>query len=82
VFSFDAGVDSQRVWELLVYLGNRKIKDQRIKGGAHGRKWYHITIDLAPFEGKTIKIRLFQKVFFLRKEKESGSAYWKNMRIF
>jgi hypothetical protein len=79
--SFDAGVDSQRVWELLIYFGNRKMTDQRIKGGEHGRKWYNIRIDLTPFEGKVLKIRLYQKVFILGKEKESGTAYWKNIRI-
>ena len=76
---FNAGVDSERVWELLVYIGNKKIIDRRIKGGGHGRKWYPIQVNLAPFAGKTIKIRLYQKV--LIPGKESGNAYWRDVNI-
>jgi hypothetical protein len=50
-----------------------------ISGDPEERKWYTITADLSPYEGQTIKIRLYQRV--LNPGKEAGNSYWKDIQI-
>ncbi len=77
--TFDVGADSQRVWELIVFINNRKMVDQMIEGNSELRKWYHINVDISSFADKTVKIRLYQKV--LIPGKLSGNAYWKDIKF-
>ncbi len=77
--SFNAGVDSQRIWQCLVYVNNKKVFDQMMEGTDEIRKWYSVKVDLTPFKGSAIKIRLYQKV--LIPGKSSGNAYWKDIKV-
>jgi hypothetical protein len=77
--SFDAGVDSGRVWQCMVYVNNKKMFDEVLEGGPIERKWYPIKVDLSSFKDSTIKVRLYQRV--LIPGKASGDAYWKNLQI-
>jgi hypothetical protein len=79
IFSFEAGVDSQRVWRCEVYINNRKVLDQLMEGGNEGQKWYPVKIDLAPFKESMIKIRVYQRV--LVPGRAAGNAYWRNFKI-
>ena len=79
IFSFEAGVDSQRVWRCEVYINNEKILNQLIEGEVQGQKWHPIKIDLSPFKDRTVKIRVYQRV--LIPGRASGNAYWKNFKI-
>jgi hypothetical protein len=77
--SFKAGADANRTWRLEVYAGNQKLINKMISGDPEERKWYTITADLSPYEGQTIKIRLYQRV--LNPGKEAGNSYWKDIQI-
>ncbi|MEJ7739670.1 MAG: ADP-ribosylglycohydrolase family protein [Chitinophagaceae bacterium] len=77
--SFDAGVDANRAWNLDVFIGNKKMLTNTIEGGENERHWQTVQVDISSFEGKTIKIRLYQRV--LLRGKEAGNAYWKNISI-
>lgn len=79
VFSFEAGVDSQRVWRCEVYINNQKVLDQLIEGSNVGQKWYPMKIDLSPFKDSTVNIRVYQRV--LIPGRAAGNAYWKNFKI-
>ena len=75
--SFDAGVDAKRAWALDVFIDNKKVLGKIIEGADSQRKWETITVDLEPFKGKTVQIRLYQRV--LVPGKEAGNAYWRNI---
>lgn len=77
--SFQAGVDSLRVWQCVVYINNRKVFDKLMEGTAHGRSWQTVTIDLAPFQHSKAAIRIYQRV--LVTGRASGNAYWKALAI-
>jgi len=76
---FDAGVDSARTWELMVYINNQKVIDQKLQGTQGKRQWYNEEVDLKPYKGQSIRIRLYQKV--LVPGKASGNAYWKKLKF-
>lgn len=78
-FSFDAGADSMRVWQCVVFLNNRKVVDRLIEGSGKGREWQHVSIDLAPFRDQQLVIRVYQRVLITGRA--SGNAYWKNFEI-
>ena len=77
--SFDAGVDSGRVWKCEVYANNKKVFEQLIEGLDETRKWFPVKIDLLPFKDSTVKVRIYQRV--LIPGRASGNAYWKNLKI-
>lgn len=77
--SFDAGVDSGRVWDLSVFINNDNTLNKRISGTGNERTWETLHVDLSPYKGKKVVIRIYQKV--LIRGKESGNAYWRNFRI-
>jgi hypothetical protein len=78
-FIFDAGVDSARTWELMVYINNQKVIDQKLEGTQGTRQWYNEEVDLKPYKGQSIRIRLYQKV--LVPGKASGNAYWRKLKF-
>jgi hypothetical protein len=75
--SFDAGVDSGRVWALDVFVNNTKLLTKILEGTSPSRKWETIRVDLSPFKRQQVIIRLYQRV--LIRGKEAGNAYWKNI---
>ncbi len=77
--SFDVAADSAKAWELNVLINNKKLLVQIIEGSKAGKKWEHIKINLIPYKGQAVKIRLYQRV--LVPGKEAGNAYWKNILI-
>lgn len=77
--SFDVAADAGRAWQLDVYINNAQQLSRIIEGTDNDRKWQTIKVDLAPFKGKNIKIRLYQRV--LIEGKEAGNAYWRNIII-
>lgn len=77
--SFDAGVDSGRVWSLDVFVNNKRLLTNIIEGKEKERHWQTVNADISEFEGQTVKIRLYQRV--LLHGKEAGNAYWKNVVI-
>jgi hypothetical protein len=77
--SFSAGVDQGRAWQLNVYIDNDQVLDKIIEGNQPSINWQEITVDLNDYQGKTVTIRLYQRV--LIDGKEAGDAYWKDLKI-
>lgn len=78
--SFNAGVDPQRAWQLEVWINNNMVLEKLMEGtNEKEQTWETIKVDLMAYQGKTINIRLYQKV--LIHGKEAGNAYWKEIRI-
>jgi len=77
--SFKAGVDQDRAWQLNVYVDNDEVLDKIVEGTQPGINWQDIHVDLSDYEGKTVSIRLYQRV--LIDGKEAGDAYWKELKI-
>lgn len=68
-------------WELIVYANDEKLSNTIIESISETTKWQDVTIDLSIFQGKEVKIRLFQNVLIKGSNKQGGSAYWKNITI-
>jgi hypothetical protein len=77
--SFDAGVDEGRAWDLNVYVDNERLADEILEGHKLGINWQTFTFDLSKYEGKTVNIRLYQRV--LIDGKEAGDAYWRRVVV-
>jgi len=77
--TFDAGVDSQRVWRCMVLVNNKVMVDQLMEGTDEARAWRPVKVDLSSFQGGTATIRIYQRV--LVSGRASGNAYWKNLRL-
>jgi hypothetical protein len=77
--SFSAGVDQGRAWDLEVYINNRLFEKHQMEGTEKGRTWLDVKSDLSEYAGKTVTIRLYQRV--LVPKKTAGNAYWKNLVI-
>ena len=78
--SFQAGSDAGRAWELNVYADNKLLEKCVIEGGAAGaRHWEELRVDLSPFAGQTVQLRLYQRV--LVPNRIAGNAYWKALRV-
>ncbi len=77
--SFKVGVDQGRAWQLNVYIDNDQVLDKIIEGTRPSVNWQEIRVDLSDYQGKTINIRLYQRV--LIDGKEAGDAYWKDLQV-
>jgi hypothetical protein len=79
--TFLAGVDPGRVWNLDVYINNDMVYQKLIQGqhDLTERSWEKVRVDLSPYAGQQIQIRLFQRV--LIDGKMAGNAYWKELQI-
>jgi hypothetical protein len=77
--SFDAGVDSGKVWKCEVYINNQKLFEQLMEGSNENREWYAVKVNLSSFKDSKIKIRIYQRV--LIPGRAAGNAYWKNLKI-
>ena len=75
--NFDAGVDQNRAWQLNVYVDNDELLDTLIEGNKPSINWHPISFDISSYKGKTVNIRLYQRV--LIPGKEAGDAYWRNI---
>lgn len=77
--SFEAGVDSQRVWRCMVYVNNTLLYDKLIRGNNEQKTWLPVKIDLTPYKNSSVILRIYQRV--LIPGKASGNAYWKHLYI-
>ena len=77
--SFDAGVDSQRVWRCMVLVNNKMMFDRLMEGTGEACIWRPVRVDLSSFQGSTVKIRIYQRV--LVPGRASGNAYWRSLRV-
>src|SRR5262249_22741025 len=79
ILRFQAGVDSQRAWQSLVYANDDKVHDKRIEGHSDNREWTDIAFDLAKYANQRVTLRLYQRVMI--PHHEAGNAYWKNLTV-
>jgi hypothetical protein len=78
--SFEVAADSGRAWELNVYADNKLLEKRIVDGGADGgRRWQTIGVDLKDYAGRTVQLRLYQRV--LLANKIAGNAYWRAVEI-
>ena len=50
-----------------------------IAGADGGRQWREVKVDLSGFSGKTVTLRLYQRV--LLPNRTAGNAYWKALEL-
>lgn len=84
--TFDAGADPGCDWHLVVFASNQKLIDRDIDGGplpAAGespeRRWEHITVNLSPFKGQEVVLRLYDLV--LVPQHYAGNSYWRHIEL-
>lgn len=77
--SFEAGADSGRVWQCVVFAGNKKLFDKIIEGGPVPRQWTPVQVNIPASGDKETVIRIYQRVFI--PGRTAGNAYWKNISI-
>jgi hypothetical protein len=73
--------DTEKPWELIVYVDDEKMNTTIIESISESAKWQEVNVDLTKFQGQEVKIRLFQNVLIKGSNKQGGSAYWKNITI-
>jgi hypothetical protein len=81
---FKAGVDAGRVWQLQVYVDDKKVFDKLIDGSYESlpslpRHWEQISIDLSDYKNQKVVLRLYQRV--LVPHHEAGDAYWRDLTV-
>jgi hypothetical protein len=82
---FDAGVDPQRAWQLVIFVNNDKVLDRLIDakstkdGGTPERQWEHIQLDLNKYGNQPVAIRLYDLI--LVPGHEAGNSHWRNLKI-
>jgi hypothetical protein len=81
---FKAGVDVGRVWQLQVYVNDKKVFDKLIDGlyesrQSDSRHWEDISIDLSDYKNQKVVLRLYQRV--LVPQHEAGDAYWRDLTV-
>lgn len=74
------GADRGRVWQLEVWVDNQRVFQQLIENRETGSKWKRVRIDLAPFAGRKVRLRVYQFVL-LPGGHSPGSAYWKELTL-
>lgn len=79
VFTFKAGVDSGRAWQLQVYVNDDKVLDKLIEASSTIQSWQDIHIDVSKYAGQDVVLRLYQGV--LIPGHEAGNAYWKDLMV-
>jgi hypothetical protein len=76
----DASADSGRAWSLDVHADNERLLSRTIQGKGKDRDWQTVEVDLRAMAGKTVTLRLIQRVL-LGAEYAAGNAYWRNLRL-
>jgi hypothetical protein len=76
----DVAADGGRAWGLDVHVDNQRVDSRTISSKGKEREWQTVEIDLAPFAGKQVTLRLIQRVL-LGPEYAPGNAYWRNLRL-
>jgi hypothetical protein len=78
--SVEAGADGGRAWGLDVHVDNERVLNRTIHAKGSERGWETVQVDLRAFAGKTVTLRLIQRVL-LGPELAPGNAYWRNLRL-
>ncbi len=78
--NIEVASDTGKAWELIVYINDDKMLTKLIASIGDNAKWQTVSVDLTPFDGQEVKIRLFQNVL-LAANKASGNGYWKRITI-
>jgi hypothetical protein len=76
----EVGVDGGRAWVLDVHVENLRPLSRTVQAKSADREWQTVDVDLKPFAGQTVTIRLIQRVL-LGAEYAPGNAYWRNLRL-
>jgi len=76
----EVAADAGRAWNLNVWVDNQRVVERRVEGDRSGRQWHPVEIDLLPFAGQQVCIRLFQLVLS-HDTPAPGSAYWRRLRL-
>jgi hypothetical protein len=76
----DVGADAGRAWALDVHVENERPVTRTVQAKSGDREWQTVEVDLKPFAGRTVTIRLIQRVL-LGPEYAPGNAYWRNLRL-
>ena len=74
----EVAADEGRAWLLDIFANNKHLLTKSIEGSA-GRSWQAVHADLAPFAGRTVELRLYQRV--LVPNRVPGNAYWRNLKV-
>lgn len=75
----EVAADPGRAWQLEVYASNQRLLNKLIEGRAPGRRWEDVQVDLTPFAGQTVQLRLYQRV--LLSDRVPGDAYWRGLHV-
>jgi hypothetical protein len=75
VLSFSVAAHDQGDWELRVFAGDKLLKKQII--GHEGARWQNISVDLTPFAGTKIPLRLENKANDWNWE----FGYWSDLKL-
>lgn len=78
--SVEAGADGGRAWALDVHVENQRVLTRTIAAKGKERVWETVQADLREYAGKTVTVRLIQRVL-LGPEYQPGNAYWRNLKL-
>ena len=76
----DVGADGGRAWALDVHVENRQLLTRTIQARSAEREWQTVDVDLKEYAGRTVTIRLIQRVL-LGPEHAPGNAYWRSLTL-
>lgn len=67
----------QKAWDLQVFANGREIMSRAVDFAATRGEWLDLTVDLAEFSGRPVRLELRQK----SGGRDASFAYWHNIRI-
>lgn len=76
----EVDADPGRAWELSVLIDN-KVCERRLIVGAEKPGWQTVEIDLAPFAGRTVTLRLYQNLITNNRLRPASAAHWKSILV-
>lgn len=76
----EVGADGGRAWALDVHVDNRQLLTRTVHAKSESREWQTVDVDLRDFAGRTVTIRLLQRVL-LGPEYAPGNAYWRKLTL-
>jgi hypothetical protein len=76
----EVGTDGGRAWALDVHVDNRRLQTVTVQAKGTDRAWQPVDVDLKEYAGRTVTIRLIQRVL-LGPELAPGNAYWRGLRL-
>ena len=74
----EVAADSGCAWRLEVYVDNANAFGSLIEGAGRNQ-WRKLTVDFAPFAGREVEIRVYQRTAL--PDRASGNAYWRALTL-